>query len=467
MAVPSAARPRSDRWPHHGIHADAITLSPAAGVRLIHVNRAAILNAFSPAHELEDPSRFAGRADQVAQLTDALRIDGSVLVIYGDRGLGKSSTAIQLQLIALGDTALLSALGASHLALEPAETFLTIYVVCTQRVQSLEDLQRLILHKLQGIDLVDEGDRENLLDRTTRRKISLKYFEHETTRRYQQRASRIREESLSVEEQLERELAALSSAFSQPILVVIDELDRARNIVGLGQYLKSISSPQVKFLLVGIAQSLTELVVDHTSLTRQLYPVQIPPMKPGELADVVDKAMLSLTAQGIALRFEHAARQQLISVASGFPWFVHAIGQEALRRAADSDRSVVTRDDVIISTRNLTNNRFAQQFRDDYQQAVRDSPQREIVLRVFAAWPHSDIPTSDVYSVCRSLGVSNPAVYRGHLVRSDYGEPLMTAGLQARGLVRFRNQMFKHYVELRSSVYSGVDQRVEEATAQW
>lgn len=120
------------------------------------------------------------------------------------------------------------------MALEPAETFITIYAVCTQRVQSMEDLQRLILHKLQGIDHVDEGDRENLLDRTTKRKISLKYFEHETTRRYQQRAGRIREESLSVEEQLEREFAALSSSFDQPILVVIDELDRARNLIGLG-----------------------------------------------------------------------------------------------------------------------------------------------------------------------------------------------------------------------------------------
>lgn len=430
------------------------------------MNRAAILNAFSPARELEDPSRFAGRKDQVRELTDALRMDGSVLVIYGDRGLGKSSTAIQLQLIALGDTALLSELGAGHLTLEPAETFLTLYVVCTERVRSLEDLQRLILHRLQAIELDDAG-REILMDRTTKRKISLKYFEHENTNHYQQRAGRIREEALSAEEQLHRELTLLANAFEQPVLIIIDELDRAQNLNGLGQYLKSISSPQVKFLLVGIAQSLTELVVDHTSLTRQLYPVQIPPMNAGELADVIDKAMLRVARQGIDLRFAPDARQQLIKLANGFPWFVHAIGQEVLRSASDSGRTVVTRDDVIVATRNLTDNRFAQQFRDDYRRAVRDSSQREIVLRVFAAWPHADIPTSDVYGVCRSLGVGNPAVYRGHLVKSDYGEPLMTTGLQERGLVRFRNQMFKHYVELRPSIYPGVDKQVEEATARW
>lgn len=400
-------------------------------------------------------------------LTDALRIEGSVLVIYGDRGLGKSSTAIQLQLIALGDTALLTALGAGHLALASTEAFLTIYVVCTDRVQSLEDLQGLILHKLQTIELTGEADSETLLDRTTRRKISLKYFEHETTKRYQQSAGRIREESLNVEEQLERELANLVNEFDQRVLVVVDELDRARNLTGLAQYLKSISSPSVKFLLVGIAQSLTELVIDHNSLTRQLNSVLVSPMKPGELADVVDKAMLELQAKDVDLRFDEGARNQVVKVAQGFPWFVHVIGQEALRSVADDGRMTVTRDDIIVATRELTNSRFAQHFRDDYQRAVRDSSQREIVLRVFSAWPDSDIPTADVYAVCRSLGVGNPAVYRGHLVRSHYGEPLMTTGLQTRGLVRFRNQMFKHYVELRPSIYNDVDERVKEATEHW
>ncbi len=431
------------------------------------MDRAVILNAFSPAHELDDPSRFAGRADQIRLLSDALRMDGSVLVIYGERGLGKSSTAIQLQLIALGDAVLLSALGAAHLALGPSETFLTIYVVCTQRVQSLEDLQSLILHKLQTIDLGDETDHENLMDRTSKRKISLKYFEHETTRRYQQRVSRLREDSLSIEEQLERELSLLANIFNQRVLIIVDELDRARNINGLGQYLKSLASPQVKFVLVGIAQSLTELVIDHASISRQLYAVQVPPMKPGELADLIDKAMMGLADNGIDIGFDLAARKQLITLAHGFPWFVHVIGQEGLRRAADDKRTVVTRDDVIIATRDLTNNRFAQQFSDDYQRAVRDSSQRETVLRVLAAWPETNIPTSDVYNVCRSLGVANPAVYRGHLVKSDYGELLMGAGMLERGLVRFRNQMFKHYVELRASIHSGVDHKVEKATSRW
>lgn len=431
------------------------------------MTRAAVLNAFSPAHELTDPSKFAGRKSQILALTDALRINGSLPVIYGDRGLGKSSTAVQVQLIALGNSELLDSMESAHLALGTDETFLTIMVTCTDSVRALEDLQSLILHRLQAIELVEEASGDVLLDRTTRSKFSFKYYERETAKRYKKRAKRLRERSLSVAERLERELVTLIEAFHQPILIVIDELDRARNLTGLSQYLKSTSSHEVKFMLVGIAQSITELILDHTSLTRALHPIQIPSMTKGELADVIDKAVHALSASSTPMQFDAEARKDLVDFSSGFPWFTHTIGQESLRIALDDERATVTRDDVIHARRNLTNIRFAQQFRDSYQRAVRDSYQREIVLRVFAAWPESDIPTSDVYAICRLLGVANPAVYRGHLVQQSYGEPLMTTGLQQRGLVRFRNQMFKQYVELRPSIYSDVDNQVEEATRSW
>ena len=191
----------------------------ASGFGRVHsVSRAEILNAFSPAKELTDPQRFAGRKSQIVSLTDALRVHGSVLVVYGERGLGKSSTAAQIQLIALGDEELLRSLGTPDLSLPEDETFLTFYVTCTDRVESLDDLLKLILHRLQAVDLVAVTalDAEQLVDRQTRRKISFKIFEQETTRRYESRTSRVRVESLSIEEQLERELALLIEAFNLP-----------------------------------------------------------------------------------------------------------------------------------------------------------------------------------------------------------------------------------------------------------
>lgn len=65
-------------------------------------NHSVLVNAFRPAQEVDDPRYFAGRARQVADLTDALHLMGSTPLIYGARGLGKTSLAIQMMRIAQG-----------------------------------------------------------------------------------------------------------------------------------------------------------------------------------------------------------------------------------------------------------------------------------------------------------------------------------------------------------------------------
>lgn len=433
------------------------------------MTRTVILNAFSPAQELLDPARFAGRKNEIRELTDALRVQGSVPVIYGDRGLGKSSLAVQLQLIAMGDSELLESLGIKALGLDGEEVFMTFYVSCNDQVQSLEDLQFLIIHKLEAVDLVTSGphSKDLLIDRSTRRKLSLKLFEAETTRSYSERAQRLRFDELTPHERLERELGILWDAFGFPVLIIIDELDRAKSLEGLAPYLKSASTDQLKIVLVGIAHTLSDLSLDHPSIERQLIPIRLPRMSMGELADIVDKALNKLRTDGQGYRITADARRRLVRLSGGFPWFIHVIGQSALIAVADAGRFVVEDDDVIQSSRNLVLSRFSQQFRAAYERAVRDSCQREIVLRVCAAWSTSDIPTTEVYPVCRRLGVSNPAVYRGHLTAERYGEPLMVPGSHSKVLLRFRNEMFRQYVNLVSSTFTDVDIKVRQETSTW
>ena len=55
-----------------------------------------LANAFSPGTETDRPALFAGRQSQVEQLARSLHTAGEIPIIYGDRGLGKSSLAIQI-----------------------------------------------------------------------------------------------------------------------------------------------------------------------------------------------------------------------------------------------------------------------------------------------------------------------------------------------------------------------------------
>jgi len=277
----------------------------------------------------------------------------------------------------------------------------------------------------------------------------------------------VRDEDLSLTEQIEREVDLLAGIYGQNVLIIIDEIDRVSSTKGIASFIKTMSTAKLKFMLVGIAQSVADLGLDHPSVERNLWPVKLPRMTADELRDIIQLAESRLNASGPTIKFDPAARGRLVAVAGGFPWFVHVIGQAALIEGPSEHPAQVTVAAIDRAVESLAKNRFAQHFNDMYQRAVGESSSREILLRLLAAYNLADIPTSAIYPLARSLGVSNPAVYKGHLCSAIYGTPLMASGFQERGLVRFRNEMFKRYVNLTRSLFQDVDENVRATFQEW
>jgi histone H3/H4 len=243
----------------------------------------------------------------------------------------------------------------------------------------------------------------------------------------------------------------------------LDEIDRVRDTRGLASFIKSNSSSAFKFVLVGIAHDYSALLADHGSLQRVVYPCKVAQMRRIELKSIIKLVEAYLRDNGIEIQFDQDAKNALVACAAGFPWFVHAIGREALRRAFDDNRDTITPSDVEIAVKDLSKNSLARQFEDLYLRAVGNSTQREIVLRVFAKWSANDIPTSDIYPIAKALGVQNPSICTAHLTQERYGRILSKAPF-ATSLYSFCNGMFHHYVRLRPSVYRDVKSQVD---ARW
>lgn len=66
-------------------------------------------NPFTPQDPINDPQKFAGRSVSVANAIDSL-FNGKNILISGQRGVGKSSLAIQLLNVLKGNEALLNKL---------------------------------------------------------------------------------------------------------------------------------------------------------------------------------------------------------------------------------------------------------------------------------------------------------------------------------------------------------------------
>ena len=94
-------------------------------------DRRIILNAFRPNAPIETPATFAGRENLVKSIADTLQTSGSCPVIYGDRGIGKSSLALQMARIALGDVELLQDLDEPSLALGEESRLTPFYIACS------------------------------------------------------------------------------------------------------------------------------------------------------------------------------------------------------------------------------------------------------------------------------------------------------------------------------------------------
>jgi len=426
------------------------------------LDREKLVNAFTPSTEVADPGSFAGRRGEVRQLAEALLDSGSVPVVYGARGLGKTSLALQVARIALGDVELLEALGLREHALRAERAYLVFWVTCSDAVKDKDALLQKVINTAEGFLNYLDLDSKRLVGETSKSKINLKFIEHETERRYDATGPG-NFSSLDTEDKLQLVLERAAEIHSRRVLVVIDEIDRVDSTLGLASFIKNTSSEWLKFLLVGVCQNVSELLEDHSSLERVLLPVHVPPMMGAELEEIVRKALAKLQREDPAISFSEDARRRTAASAGGFPWFVHVIGQSSLVRAWDSRRKRVEEWDVASSLVDLATNRFAQQFSDLYQKAIRSSQQREILLRLLAKWGLEDVPVGEFYPLATSLGVTNPAAAKKQLCSQACGGVLVRPPGYERGVVRFRNAMFKRYVDLRPSMYQYVKERVDAA----
>lgn len=419
-----------------------------------------ILNAFRPGAAMDLPSQFAGRKAEIETLVDALYVDGTCPIIFCDRGLGKTSLALQIERIALGDTELLDELDLPDRTLPSDNRFTTFSFPCSDGVSNKDDLLQRLVNTSAGFDPHSSASGVAESRKLTTR-IKLKVFEREVQETYggQRRAHEF--EQLSIEEKFQIVAEHIVEKNRSKVLFIIDELDRIKDTKGLASVIKNMSSRDVKFLLVGVGQSVSALLHDHGSLQRTLIQVPVWVMRDDDSAAIITKAEFALRQAGVQLRFSSPAINSIVEAAGGFPWFVHIIAQEALRLTFEAGKSEVSQANVKRAIELLSSRKYAQQFYDMYQSAVGNSKQREIVLRLFAKWLDLDLPTSDLYPLAHELHVANPAQLVKQLMSPQYGAVLVRPPYTAASLFRFANAMFKRYVNLRDNVYHGVEEDVD------
>jgi len=292
-----------------------------------------VAEAFRPAAPIDRRELFAGRAEQIAELFSIVSQPGQHAIVYGERGVGKTS-----------------------LGLVAAELLGAADVLCAWATCDASDDFSSVWRKALGeIGL-------------TTAKQALGFGEHvdQTTEPLSKLlASEVTPHAVQ---------GALKQASRQrPVAIVFDEFDRFQDADGrvlFADTIKALSDRVVSstLVLIGVADSVGELIREHRSVERALVQIQMPRMSASELAEI---ATNGVTAARMTIT--RAAVARITALSQGLPHYTHLLTQLAAQAAlAERRADIGVRDVDAAVTRAI--DRAQQSIVEAYREAVTGRP---------------------------------------------------------------------------------------------
>jgi len=264
---------------------------------------------FRPSAPVEDSELFAGRNHELFSVIEAMQSAGQHVVIYGERGVGKTSLA--------------------RIAMELAgrqSGILAVRVNCDGN-DTYETLWTKVLDELSIRITEADADERSLLEGPLVECRELLF------------AAEPSPSSVRVA------LRRLSTR--RPVAVFFDEFNEIGDstaIALISNTIKALSDhiERITICPVGIADDLDALLEGHLSAVRAIVQVQMPRMDREQLKDIVDRGLgkLDMTITGDALRLVRV-------IPRGLPQYAHLLAQEGARQALLSGSSEIQRDDVM------------------------------------------------------------------------------------------------------------------------
>jgi len=415
-------------------------------------------NAFQPAKEIIDAARFAGRADAVQQAYFAMMAEGSSIAIVGNRGIGKTSLARQVESFGRGDNGLLEKLNLNH---DHSFDFLTVYFACGTTITDIDMLLSAILTADDCLGSWIYG-----IETTVKKvdglapKVSAKMFGVGAEIGAQMSTEQTSDTAVKTH--------SLNTIFTNiatkitgegiakdGILIVIDEFDQIIDPSGFASFLKALATnaPKVRFCIVGVAKDIYSLMREHESSDRLFAGsiISLAPMNHTELKEIISIAENAIDKY---ISFSPDARDRLVSLAQGHPYMVHLIGKLALRAAFQADQTVIKSRDIDHAVQIIAASSADPVLEHRYRRAVASSSQREVVLKALANTQDNqgEVWTTNAYKAALDLGVENPSQYVGQLVTSEYGSEIEK--LRER-YYRFKDSLFAAYVRAHPDFIDG------------
>jgi hypothetical protein len=260
--------------------------------------RADILETFTPGPPINEVAQFAGRREIIQRLQDITFERARHAIIFGERGVGKTSLA-----------------NVFHKDLNsPTRAVREIYVNADPS-DSFDSLWRKVFRRLRW-----EGDESSL--------------------------------DLQFPNEIEPDHVFLQLCrfnLNEIPIIVIDEYDRIVDEncrILMTDVIKALTlAPNnPTLILVGVADSIIRLVRDHESISRNLVQVPMHRMTNEEIREVITSRVRRLL-----MRISDDAVWRITYFSAGLPFYAHSLGKYAALTAIEKQTLAITEDIVLES----------------------------------------------------------------------------------------------------------------------
>lgn len=377
-----------------------------------------VTQVFTPGAPIDKRDFFAGRTRQIQRVIDTIPSPGRHPIIFGQRGVGKTSLAN-----ILGE--LLPDIFCVKINCDGSDTFTSIWDRVLQKAS--------VRFKKAAFGLRPEE------------------IEAKTTLR-----SFLKQNGIIGPAQVASVLELLKSH----AVFILDEFDRVGEPqvrAHMADLLKNVSdnNRRVTIVLVGVGESIAELIGEHPSVQRNLVQIELPPMRDDEIQTIITKG-----CEVLDIEVPPPVLSEIAQLANGFPHYAHLLGLSIARACSLRETSEIGLELFRSLACKLALEEAIETYRNMFTLATRTSKTSRYPRMLCAcAFAHHDdqgvFRATDVADAMRQVfqeSVTVPAVVPalGEFCRPERGPVLVKVPVGDRSHYRFADPLMRPFLRIKA-----------------
>jgi hypothetical protein len=243
------------------------------------------------------------------------------------------------------------------------------------------------------------------------------------------------------------------------LVPVFDEFDRihdrrVRTLMADTIKMLSDYSVPATIVIIGVADSVDELIGEHKSIERTLVQIPMPRMSSDETSQIVQKGLARLQ-----MSVRDDALDEITGLSQGLPYITHLLALHSTRPAIDRHSREISRSDVDTGIQAALD-QWQQSIKSSYYHATKSQQPGHIYKEVLLACALAEtddlgyFAAADVRVPLRKItrkqyDIPNFARHLKELSQSGRGDMLTRTGEKRRLRYRFNSPIMRPYIIMR------------------